>query len=85
LDVHLPDEEFTAEVETENKYKPAEKVIADLGERCKELLLLFYFESLKLKDIAKKMGYNSENTAKNQKYKCLETAKNRLKALQTEN
>jgi RNA polymerase sigma factor (sigma-70 family) len=84
-DVHLPEQEFISDVETENKYKPAEKVIAELGDRCKELLLLFYFESLKLKDIAPKMGYNSENTAKNQKYKCLETAKNRLKSLQTEN
>ena len=27
------------------------------------------------------MGYNSENTAKNQKYKCLEAARNRLKEL----
>jgi RNA polymerase sigma factor (sigma-70 family) len=83
--IQVPEQEFVSEVETENKYKPAEKVIAELGDRCKELLLLFYFESLKLKEIAKKMGYNSENTAKNQKYKCLETAKNRLKVLQTEN
>jgi hypothetical protein len=27
------------------------------------------------------MGYTSENTAKNQKYKCLEGAKNKLKEL----
>ena len=75
--------EFTAAIETENQFKLAEKVISELGERCKELLILFYFQSQKLKDIAKKMGYNSENTAKNQKYKCLEAAKLKLKALQT--
>jgi hypothetical protein len=36
---------------------------------------------MKLKDIAAKMGYSSENTAKNQKYKCLEAAKNKLKEM----
>ena len=79
----IEESEFIAEIETENQFKLAEKVISELGERCKELLLLFYFQSKKLKDIATKMGYNSENTAKNQKYKCLEAAKNKLKAYQT--
>lgn len=74
---------FNAAIETENQLKLAEKVISELGDRCKELLILFYFQSKKLKDIATKMGYNSENTAKNQKYKCLETAKLKLKALQS--
>jgi RNA polymerase sigma factor (sigma-70 family) len=67
--------------EQENRAKLAEKVLNELGERCRELLLLFYNAGLKLKDIASKMGYNSESTAKNQKYKCLEGAKNRLKEL----
>lgn len=65
---------------TENKFLLAEKIISELGDRCKELLILFYAETLKLKDIAVKMGYSSENSAKNQKYKCLEMAKNKLKA-----
>jgi RNA polymerase sigma factor (sigma-70 family) len=73
--------EFISEVETEQKFQLAEKVISELGERCKELLIMFYFQSLKLKDIAKKMGYTSENIAKSQRYKCLEAAKIKLKAL----
>ena len=80
---HINESEFTSAIETENQLKLAEKVISELGERCKELLILFYFQSKKLKDIATKMGYNSENTAKNQKYKCLETAKLKLKVLQS--
>jgi RNA polymerase sigma factor (sigma-70 family) len=65
--------------EAEIRIQLAEKVINELGERCREVLLLFYKGGLKLKDIAVKMGYSSENTAKNQKYKCLEAAKNKLK------
>ena len=65
----------------EQREKLAEKVLGELKDRCRELLLLFYEGRLKLKDIAARMGYNSENSAKNQKYKCLEVAKNRLKEL----
>jgi RNA polymerase sigma factor (sigma-70 family) len=68
-------------LEEEARAKMAEKVIEELKERCRELLLLFYEGRFRLKDIATKMGYSSENTAKNQKYKCLEAAKNRLKEL----
>lgn len=67
----------------ESDAKLAENVIAELGERCRELLMLFYLGSLKLKTIAEHMGYSSENTAKNQKYKCLEAAKLKLKELKS--
>ena len=77
----LPETEFKDWMEEEVQIKLAEKVINELGDRCRELLLLFYNSQLKLKDIAAKMGYSSENTAKNQKYKCLEAAKNRLKEM----
>lgn len=77
----LPDTEFKDWIEEEARIKLAEKVITELGDRCREVLLLFYNGGLKLKDIAAKMGYSSENTAKNQKYKCLEAAKNRLKEM----
>jgi DNA-directed RNA polymerase specialized sigma24 family protein len=59
----------------------AEKVLQELKDRCRELLLLFYQDKLPLRDIALRMGYTSENSTKNQKYKCLEAARNRLKEL----
>jgi len=68
--------------EKEQQARLAEKALDELGERCRELLLLFYHAGMKLKDIAARMGYSAENTAKNQKYKCLEAAKIRLKQLQ---
>jgi RNA polymerase sigma factor (sigma-70 family) len=75
------EKEMEVLAEQEQRARLAEKVLNELGERCRELLLLFYNAGLKLKDIASRMGYNSESTAKNQKYKCLEGAKNRLKEL----
>jgi RNA polymerase sigma factor (sigma-70 family) len=75
------EQSFGIVVEKENQAKLAEKVLNELGDRCRELLLLFYHSGLKLKEIASRMGYSSENTAKNQKYKCLETARNKLKEM----
>jgi RNA polymerase sigma factor (sigma-70 family) len=66
----------------EDRAKLAERALNELKDRCRELLLLFYHGRMKLQDIATKMGYSSESTAKNQKYKCLEAAKLRLKELQ---
>ncbi|MFL5764414.1 MAG: RNA polymerase sigma factor [Bacteroidia bacterium] len=79
----IDESEFLSEIESEKQFLLAEQAITSLGERCREILLLFYFRSKPLKDIAAKMGYSSEATAKNQKYKCLESAKLKLKALQT--
>jgi RNA polymerase sigma factor (sigma-70 family) len=75
------EKEFEIMIGQENKAKLAEKILNEMGDRCRELLLLFYNAGLKLKEIALKMGYNSESTAKNQKYKCLEGAKNKLKEM----
>ncbi len=84
IDMDRASEESILEtMETEDRMRIAEKVIGSLGERCQELLTLFYMGSMKLKSIADQMGYSSENTAKNQKYKCLEAAKNMLKELKS--
>ena len=80
--IQSPEEGQTFDTEKELQARLAEKALDELGERCRELLLLFYHGGVKLKDIAARMGYSAENTARNQKYKCLEAAKLRLKQLQ---
>jgi len=80
--IQSPEEGQTFDMEKEYQARLAEKALDELGERCRELLLLFYHGGVKLKDIAARMGYSAENTARNQKYKCLEAAKLRLKQLQ---
>lgn len=66
-------------VRKEERIKVAMSVVVDLGNRCLELLKLFYYQSLKMTEIAKKMDFRSEKIARNQKYKCLERAKLKLK------
>jgi RNA polymerase sigma factor (sigma-70 family) len=67
----------------ENRVKLAVRVLDQLQDRCRELLLLFYEGRMRLREIAEKMGYSSESTAKNQKYKCLEYAKLKLREMKS--
>lgn len=46
------------------------KMLSDLGERCKELLLYSIFHKFSMKEICEKMGFSTENAAKTRNYKC---------------
>lgn len=59
----------------EKKYRFAENAFRELGERCQQLLQLFYLKRIPFKEIAVTMQFKSEKIAKNQKYKCLKKAK----------
>lgn len=42
-----------------------------LGEPCRSLLTYFYYQKLSMREICERLEYKNEDTAKNQKYKCL--------------
>ena len=67
-------EQFHSVLE-EKKYQIAENSFLELGERCQQLLQLFYYQAMSFKEIAKVMQFKTEKIAKNQKYKCLRKAK----------
>ena len=46
-----------------------------LGEKCRQLLILFYFKRNSFREIASLLKFGSEETAKNQKYRCIQKAK----------
>ncbi|HTL80786.1 MAG TPA: sigma-70 family RNA polymerase sigma factor, partial [Bacteroidia bacterium] len=76
IDITAEDEKlFSEAIEEESKFKKAESAFMQLGEKCRELLQLFYHRKLDLKSIAGKLGFSNEKIAKNQKYRCLEKAK----------
>lgn len=75
LDKLLFEDEIQQHIEKENKFKTIESVLQKLGEKCKTILESFYFKSLSMDSIAKKFGYKTVESAKVQKYKCLESAR----------
>ncbi len=62
-------------IEENSKAQKAAIAFEQLGERCKQILAMFYYKKLSMLEIAEKLGFNSENVAKNQKYRCIEKAK----------
>lgn len=80
---YLKEEEFENDPQGEVYNKLAEKAFNLLGDKCKQLLQLFYFNKIGLKQIAITLKFSSEKIAKNQKYRCLEKAKENLKILKS--
>lgn len=47
------------------------EIVDQLGETCKKILLMFYYENLSMKEILEKTEYETEQVVRNKKYKCL--------------
>jgi len=64
--------------EEPDMFELVSKAIDLLGDPCKQLLELFYFENHSWESIASIMSYSSAASARNQKYKCLERIKKQI-------
>ena len=56
-------------IESEQAKSIAE-ALDKIGEQCKKLLLLFYWEELSMDEIAGKLGFVNADTVKSKKYQC---------------
>ena len=70
----LSNEDFNYDFEKEKKLTLIEKVLDSISEKCKSIFQLFYFQNKSMKSIAEELNYSSVNSAKTQKYKCIERA-----------
>lgn len=83
----MPQGESTAEIAEvqgsidELTYVTAKEAFNALGEKCKRLLIMFYFNKKSYREIAVELSFSDENTAKNQKYRCLQKAKEHYSSL----
>ena len=57
------------------------QLLNEIGEACRKLLLLFYYRKKSMEEICAELNYSNADTAKNQKYKCLQRLK-KLAAVQ---
>lgn len=59
----------------EDRIKLLQQAYRKLGPKCQDVLKLFYYEGLKLEDIKVRLSYDSKNTVKSQKSRCLKQLK----------
>lgn len=57
-----------------------QRIIRNLGDTCKQLLQLFYFENLRLKEIANYLDYKTPDVVKTQKSRCMKRLKQKVQA-----
>jgi RNA polymerase sigma factor (sigma-70 family) len=58
------------EWEKKEREQIIQKCLNSLGETCRRLLMLYYFDRMSMTDLAKEMGFANADTAKTKKYKC---------------
>jgi RNA polymerase sigma factor (sigma-70 family) len=47
------------------------RLIEQLGEACKKILVLYYYENYSMKQILEHLNYQNEQVVRNKKYKCI--------------
>ncbi len=55
-----------------------QRALESMGEPCRTLLLLYYYDELAMEEIAKRMGFANAATAKSKKYQCKKQLQQRV-------
>ena len=64
--------------DTKVRYENIMKALSGLGEKCREIIKLYYLRAFNMEEVATELGYTNAANAKNQKYKCMKQLKERL-------
>ena len=78
-DARSPDPSPLEELIDSDRARLVRDSLEKLGDPCKRLLLLFYWEERSLEDIATQMGFANAETVKSKKYQCKKALERILK------
>ena len=70
----LNEEDLSYDQEKEEQFNALEKVLNSISDKCREIFERFYYKKESMEIIAKALEFSSVNSAKTQKYKCMEQA-----------
>ena len=76
--IEMTYDDYTEE-ETDLQIKLLQKGLNKLGDQCKKVLELFYYEEKKLDEIQSLLGYTNKDVLKSQKSRCLKQLKELVK------
>lgn len=72
IQTHLADSTQERLAEDDDDLALVHRCFERIGDPCNRLLQLFYFNQKSMEEICAELGYKNPETAKNQKYKCME-------------
>lgn len=70
FDVAADDATPLEEMEENERVAAVQKAMEQIGNPCRDLLLLFYWEERSMEEIAVKLGFANADTVKSKKYQC---------------
>jgi len=77
-EVDLESNQYFKEIELTHRQVLIEQAFQQLGQACRELLMLFYYHQYSIKNIQEEMNYNNENTVKATKSRCMKSLRSFL-------
>jgi RNA polymerase sigma factor (sigma-70 family) len=69
---------ITTVIESREATQQLLTIIKELGDNCRQILLLYYYENQSMKEIVQKTGYENEQVVRNKKYKCLKKLEEKM-------
>ena len=66
------EEDVSYRISDLEKKRQLRELVYKLGEPCRKLLMLFYYENLSMKEMVDHLPYENEQVVRNKKYKCLQ-------------
>jgi RNA polymerase sigma factor (sigma-70 family) len=79
MDRSQEDTEISIVIQDRELEKQLQNLISALGESCRKILNLFYYENLSMKEIVAHLHYENEQVVRNKKYKCLQQLTDKMK------
>jgi len=67
-------------IEGREASKLMSSVMSELGESCRQILLLYYYQEKSMKEIVENTEYENEQVVRNKKYKCLKKLEEKMNA-----
>lgn len=65
--------DISQSLERHESHKLIMELFQSLGDKCRNILLLFYYENLPMKEIMEKEAFSNEQVLRNKKHKCLKS------------
>lgn len=85
-DVDLERIQIAAPEAEEYEHPQLDKIkhaLQELGEGCREIIRLFYYQNLSIADIVKRLGYKNENVVKAHKSRCMKQLRKKVQRKST--
>ncbi|MCO4292603.1 RNA polymerase sigma factor [Solitalea sp. MAHUQ-68] len=70
-DLEMTNPDFSYAIATREAKEQVYAIMDLLGQTCKKILILFYYDQLPMKEIIEKVNYENEQVLRNKKHKCM--------------